>query len=193
MNLIKFPNYSRRSVKPINTPVPLPLHAVESGRKKRWTKHVTHRHHAKEFTLLRGIESQGRRIEIGDVSEEFKTKQNSSINCTINRVTKLQKSRCTCSKFFYGSAAQRGLWPCSRGFLITHNDAPKSAGLLWTSHQLVRDLYLPTHTTDKHPYPVCDSNPDRSRQAAVDLRLRPRGHWDRLMQQVPDENFQLQF
>jgi hypothetical protein len=30
-----------------------------------------------------------------------------------------------------GSAAQRGLWPPrSRGFLITHNEAPQSVGLL---------------------------------------------------------------
>jgi hypothetical protein len=35
---------------------------------------------------------------------------------------------------FSGSAAHRGLWPPrSRGFLITHNDAPQSVGLLWTS------------------------------------------------------------
>jgi hypothetical protein len=31
---------------------------------------------------------------------------------------------------FSGSAAQRGLWPRSRGFLITHSDAPQSVGLL---------------------------------------------------------------
>jgi hypothetical protein len=39
---------------------------------------------------------------------------------------------------FSGSAAQRGLWPPrSRGFLITHNDAPQSVGLLWTGDQSV--------------------------------------------------------
>jgi hypothetical protein len=27
----------------------------------------------------------------------------------------------------------------SRGFLITHNDAPQSVGLLWTSYQLVAE------------------------------------------------------
>jgi hypothetical protein len=38
----------------------------------------------------------------------------------------------------YGSAAQRELWPPQpRGFLITHNDAPHSVGLLWTSNQPV--------------------------------------------------------
>jgi hypothetical protein len=41
---------------------------------------------------------------------------------------------------FSESAAQRGLWPPrSRGFLITHNDAPQSIGLLWTSEQLVAE------------------------------------------------------
>jgi hypothetical protein len=41
---------------------------------------------------------------------------------------------------FSGSAAQRGLWsPRSRGFLITHNDAPQLVGLLWTSDQLVAE------------------------------------------------------
>jgi hypothetical protein len=41
---------------------------------------------------------------------------------------------------FSGTAAQRRLWfPRSRGFLITHNDAPQSVGLLWTSDQLVAE------------------------------------------------------
>jgi hypothetical protein len=39
-----------------------------------------------------------------------------------------------------GSAAQRRLWPPrSRGFVITHNDAPQSVGILWTSDQLVAE------------------------------------------------------
>jgi hypothetical protein len=37
-----------------------------------------------------------------------------------------------------GYAAQREQWPTrSRGLLITHNDAPQSVGLIWTSDQLV--------------------------------------------------------
>jgi hypothetical protein len=42
-----------------------------------------------------------------------------------------------------------------------------------------RDLYLTTHTTDKHPCPRWDSNP-RSQQASwvVDLRLIVCSHWD---------------
>jgi hypothetical protein len=35
---------------------------------------------------------------------------------------------------FSGTAAQRGIWPPrSRGFVSTHNDAPQSVRLLWTS------------------------------------------------------------
>jgi hypothetical protein len=41
---------------------------------------------------------------------------------------------------FSDTAAQGGLWPSrSRGFLITHNDAPQSVGILWTSDQLVAE------------------------------------------------------
>jgi hypothetical protein len=74
-----------------------------------------------------------------------------------------------------GSAAQRGLWPPRpRGFVITHNDAPQSVGLLWTSDQLVAETstwQYKTHTTDKHPYPGGIRTHDRSRRATVDLRF----------------------
>jgi hypothetical protein len=41
---------------------------------------------------------------------------------------------------FSGTAAQHKLWsPHPRGFLITHNDAPHSVGLLWMSDQLVAE------------------------------------------------------
>jgi hypothetical protein len=41
---------------------------------------------------------------------------------------------------YSGSAAQRGLWPPrSRGFLITHNDAPQSVGRFWTCVQFVAE------------------------------------------------------
>jgi hypothetical protein len=59
--------------------------------------------------------------------------------------------------FFSGCATQRGLWPSrSRGFVITHDDAPQSVGLLWTSDQLVAEISTrqhTTHATDKHPCP----------------------------------------
>jgi hypothetical protein len=41
-----------------------------------------------------------------------------------------------------------------------------------------RDLYLTTHTTNIHA-PVGIRTHDRSGRVAVDLRLRPRDHWDR--------------
>jgi hypothetical protein len=75
-----------------------------------------------------------------------------------------------------------GLWPpLSRCFLITHNDAPQSVGLLWTSDQFVADTstwQLTTRVTNIHA-PRGIRTHDRSRRAAADLRLRPRGHWDR--------------
>jgi hypothetical protein len=41
---------------------------------------------------------------------------------------------------FSGTAAQRGLWPPRQlGFLITHNDAPQSVGLVWTIDQLIAE------------------------------------------------------
>ena len=51
--------------------------------------------------------------------------------------------------FFFscGAAAQRGPGsPHSWGFLITHNDASESVGLLWMSDQLVAE----TSTWKKH-------------------------------------------
>ena len=40
--------------------------------------------------------------------------------------------------FFCGAVAQRRPGPPHlRGFYITHNDAPQSVGLLWTSDQFV--------------------------------------------------------
>jgi hypothetical protein len=69
----------------------------------------------------------------------------------------------------------------SRGFLITHNDAPQSVGPLWTSDQLVAETSTwqhTTHTTNIHA-PGGIRTYDRSRRTAVDLRLRWSGHWDR--------------
>jgi hypothetical protein len=81
---------------------------------------------------------------------------------------------------FSDTAAKRGLWPRSRGFVITHNDAPQSVRLLWTSDQIVAETSTWQHTqqTNIH-FPGGIRTHDRSRRAAVDIRLRPRGHWDR--------------
>jgi hypothetical protein len=50
----------------------------------------------------------------------------------------------------------------------------------WSARR--RDLYLTTHNTHNRQTsmpPVGFVNHDRSRRTAVDLRLRPRGYWDR--------------
>ena len=56
-----------------------------------------------------------------------------------------------------------GPWPPhSRGFSITHNDAPHSVRLLWTNDQLDAETSTWQHTTfttDKHPCHRWDSNP----------------------------------
>ena len=52
--------------------------------------------------------------------------------------------------------------PHSRGFQITHNDAPPQVELLWMSDQLVAQtstLQRTTLPTDRHPCPLWDSNP----------------------------------
>jgi hypothetical protein len=89
-----------------------------------------------------------------------------------------------------GSAAQRGLWPpvalqpsagydlrVSWGYLITNNDSPQSVGLLWTSYQFLAKTSAWQHTQQTNIHaPGGVRTHDRSRRAAVDLRLRPRGH-----------------
>jgi hypothetical protein len=64
----------------------------------------------------------------------------------------------------------------------SHRDAPQSVGLLWISDQLVAETSIWQHTTlttDRYPCLWWDSNHNLSRRAARDLRLRPRGQWDR--------------
>jgi hypothetical protein len=79
----------------------------------------------------------------------------------------------------------------STGFLDHTQRHAKSVGLLWTSNQLVAETSTwqhTTHKTDKHRCPRWDPNHDRSRRAALDLRLRPRGHWDRHGQRIASLN-----
>ena len=83
--------------------------------------------------------------------------------------------------FLCGAAAQRGPWPPhSWGFLITHNDSLQSVGLLWTSDQLVAETSTWQHSQQTNIHaPGGIRTHDLSRRAAADLRLRPRGYWDR--------------
>jgi hypothetical protein len=90
-----------------------------------------------------------------------------------------------------GSAAQRGVWPpvalqpgAGYGLLVHEvswsHTTVRQVGLFWTSDQLVAETYTWQHTqkTNIHA-PDGIRIRDRSRRAAVDLRLRSRGHWDR--------------
>jgi hypothetical protein len=61
--------------------------------------------------------------------------------------------------------------------LITHNDAPQSAGLNWTSDQLVAETSTWQHTNIHAPGGIRTHN--RSRRAAADLRFKSRSKWDR--------------
>ena len=68
----------------------------------------------------------------------------------------------------------------------SHNDAPQSVGLLWTSDHPVAETSTWQHTTlttNIHA-PGGIRTHDFSRRVAVDLRLRPRGHWDRQLRTV---------
>ena len=70
--------------------------------------------------------------------------------------------------------------PSARGFLITHNDAPQSVGLLWTSDQSVAETSTWQHSQQTNIHaPSGIRTHDCSRRTAVDLRLRPCGYWDR--------------
>jgi hypothetical protein len=86
---------------------------------------------------------------------------------------------------YIGSAAQRGLWPPhSWDFSITHNDAPQSVWLLCMRDQLIAESQRPlpgntqhSQETDIHVPGGIRTN-DLKWRAAMDLRLRPCGHWD---------------
>ena len=78
--------------------------------------------------------------------------------------------------------------PVGQGFRIiedlrSHSDTSHSVGLLWTSDRPVAETstrHHTTFTTDIHaPGEIRTHNP--SKRAAADPRLRPRGHWDRLL------------
>jgi len=68
--------------------------------------------------------------------------------------------------------------PYSRGFKITHNDAPQSLGIHGTSDRHVPETSTRQYTTlttyIDAPGAIRTRNPNRP--AAADLRLRPRGH-----------------
>jgi hypothetical protein len=113
----------------------------------------------------------------------FKSRYLASLMCIMHHFVPVDIIIISIIIIFTDSAAQRGLWPPrSRGFLITHNDATQSVGLLWASDHHVAETYSYTwqHTQKINIYTLGGIRTlDRSRQAAGHLRLRPHGHWDR--------------
>jgi len=84
--------------------------------------------------------------------------------------------------FYHGAIAPSGpMPPHCRGFIITlrHITLGRTSLDDWSARR--RDLYLTTHNTYKSQtsMPRRDSNPQFSKRAAADPRLRPRGQWDR--------------
>ena len=67
---------------------------------------------------------------------------------------------------------------------ITHKNAPQSVGILWTSDQPVAETSSWQHTQHSQRTTIHAPGGIRthnlSKQSAVDTRLRPLGHWDRL-------------
>ena len=80
------------------------------------------------------------------------------------------------------------LTPHSWSFEVTHNDAPQSVGLPWTRGQLVTETSTWQHTQPSQQTNIHASGGirthDPSRRTAVDVRLRPRCHWDRLTTRI---------
>ena len=86
-----------------------------------------------------------------------------------------------------------------QGFLIfeisrSPTDISHAVGLLWTSEQSDAERPLPDNTkhsqeTDIHA-PGGIRTHNSSKRAAVDLRLRPRGHWDRLCIHIHNSQYQ---
>jgi hypothetical protein len=65
---------------------------------------------------------------------------------------------------------------------ITLKHTPQSLGLLWTRNRPVTEIctWQHKHCTRQTSMPSCGIRThDPSKRSAVDLRLRPRGHWDR--------------
>jgi hypothetical protein len=89
---------------------------------------------------------------------------------------------------FSVSAAHRRLWPPRHTRFLYHIQRRATVGRTSLDEWSVRrrDLYLTTHTTDKHPYTRWDSNPRSQPASGRWPRLRPRCHWDRHDRRIRD-------
>ena len=76
--------------------------------------------------------------------------------------------------------------PSSFTRFLDHTQRRTTVGrTLWKSDQPVAETSTWQHTTDKHPCPRWDSNPQSQQaRASADLRLRLRGHWNCLLWRI---------
>ena len=132
-------------------------------------------------------------IHIHSQNTRYLKKDSGTISFEESLNTDVWTQQTTSMSFFFptGATTHCGFVFCSpvaglyrprvRGFLITHNDAPQSLGLLWTSDQLVAETSTWQHTTltTNIDAPAGIRTHDLSGWAAENLRLRPRGYWDR--------------
>ena len=82
---------------------------------------------------------------------------------------------------YHGATAAVGQGPFIIEDSWSHSDTPHSVRLLWTSDQLVAETSTwqrTTLTTDKHPCPWRDSNPQSQQAGSCRYRLRLHGHWE---------------
>jgi len=86
--------------------------------------------------------------------------------------------------FFFGPSIQFRVMASPYGASRSHSlDTPHSVRLPWTNGQPDTETCIWQHTTlttDSHPRPRRDSNPQSQQANDPDPPLRPRGHWDRL-------------
>jgi hypothetical protein len=69
----------------------------------------------------------------------------------------------------FGATAPSAPWPPhSRGFYITHDDAPHSVGFLWAGDKLVAETSTLQHTNSRHP-----AMPPVGFQPTISARERP--------------------
>jgi hypothetical protein len=87
------------------------------------------------------------------------------------------------ARFEPANLGSKGQHATSRPPKSLFYNAPQLVGLLWTSNHLVAEISTWQHatlTTDRHIHATSGNlTHNLKRRAAADLRLRPRGHWDR--------------
>jgi hypothetical protein len=82
--------------------------------------------------------------------------------------------------FFWLCSPARAIASSSHEVSWSHTTTRHKVGHLWTSDQLIAETSTWQQTQQTNVLaPGGIRTHDRSTRAAVDLRLRPRGHWDR--------------